>query len=254
MTGSTNEGKLWGGRFAGGPVARARGAVAVDPLRLAARALRPRRLPRARQRAARGRAAHRRRPRARCSAGSTPSAAAYAAGVAAARTRPTRTCTAPRAAADRARSAPSVGGRLRAGRSRNDQVATLFKAYLRDQARGVAARAPRPRRRARRPGARPPRRGHARPHPPPARPAGPAVPPPARPRLAAAPRRRPAARLGRPRGRGLAVRLGCAGRLQPGPRPAGRRRRARLHRLERQLHRRHGGPRLRGRVRLRRRA
>jgi argininosuccinate lyase len=34
-----------------------------------------------------------------------------------------------------------VGGRLRAGRSRNDQVATLFKAYLRDEARDVAARA-----------------------------------------------------------------------------------------------------------------
>jgi argininosuccinate lyase len=32
-----------------------------------------------------------------------------------------------------------VGGRLRAGRSRNDQVATLFKAYLRDHARAVAA-------------------------------------------------------------------------------------------------------------------
>ena len=32
---------------------------------------------------------------------------------------------------------PDVGGRLRAGRSRNDQVATLFKAYLRDQARSV---------------------------------------------------------------------------------------------------------------------
>jgi argininosuccinate lyase len=30
---------------------------------------------------------------------------------------------------------PDAGGRLRAGRSRNDQVATLFKAYLRDQAR-----------------------------------------------------------------------------------------------------------------------
>ena len=30
-----------------------------------------------------------------------------------------------------------VGGRLRAGRSRNDQVATLFKAYLRDQASAV---------------------------------------------------------------------------------------------------------------------
>jgi argininosuccinate lyase len=34
---------------------------------------------------------------------------------------------------------PEVGGRLRAGRSRNDQVATLFKAYLRDHARAVAA-------------------------------------------------------------------------------------------------------------------
>ena len=32
-----------------------------------------------------------------------------------------------------------VGGRLRAGRSRNDQVATLFKAFLRDHARTVAA-------------------------------------------------------------------------------------------------------------------
>jgi len=32
-----------------------------------------------------------------------------------------------------------VGGRLRAGRSRNDQVATLFKSYLRDQAAAVAA-------------------------------------------------------------------------------------------------------------------
>jgi argininosuccinate lyase len=30
-----------------------------------------------------------------------------------------------------------VGGRLRAGRSRNDQVATLLKAYLRDQARSI---------------------------------------------------------------------------------------------------------------------
>jgi argininosuccinate lyase len=29
---------------------------------------------------------------------------------------------------------PELGGRLRAGRSRNDQIATLFKAYLRDQA------------------------------------------------------------------------------------------------------------------------
>ena len=32
-----------------------------------------------------------------------------------------------------------VGGRLRAGRSRNDQVATLFRMYLRDHARIVSA-------------------------------------------------------------------------------------------------------------------
>ena len=32
-----------------------------------------------------------------------------------------------------------LGGRLRAGRSRNDQIATLFKAFLRDHARIVAA-------------------------------------------------------------------------------------------------------------------
>ncbi|MEO9325062.1 argininosuccinate lyase [Nocardioides sp. C4-1] len=33
---------------------------------------------------------------------------------------------------------PDVGGRLRAGRSRNDQVATLFRMYLRDHGRTVA--------------------------------------------------------------------------------------------------------------------
>jgi argininosuccinate lyase len=32
---------------------------------------------------------------------------------------------------------PDVGGRLRAGRSRNDQIATLFRMYLRDHARSV---------------------------------------------------------------------------------------------------------------------
>jgi len=31
-----------------------------------------------------------------------------------------------------------LGGRLRAGRSRNDQVATLFRLYLREQARAIA--------------------------------------------------------------------------------------------------------------------
>jgi argininosuccinate lyase len=32
-----------------------------------------------------------------------------------------------------------IGGRLRAGRSRNDQVASLFKSYLRDQGRAISA-------------------------------------------------------------------------------------------------------------------
>ena len=94
-----------------------------------------------------------------------------------------------------------LGGRLRAGRSRNDQVATLFRMYLRDHARVVAGLVARRRRRA---GRRRPSRhlgvGDAGPHPPAARPAGAARPPPAGPRLAAAARRRAAARLGRPRG------------------------------------------------------
>ncbi|HIZ99000.1 MAG TPA: argininosuccinate lyase [Candidatus Janibacter merdipullorum] len=39
------------------------------------------------------------------------------------------------------RAGPDVGGRLRAGRSRNDQVATLFRMYLRDHARVVSGMA-----------------------------------------------------------------------------------------------------------------
>ncbi|GAB96254.1 argininosuccinate lyase [Kineosphaera limosa] len=37
------------------------------------------------------------------------------------------------------RAGPEVGGRLRAGRSRNDQIATLFRMYLRDHARTCSA-------------------------------------------------------------------------------------------------------------------
>ena len=33
---------------------------------------------------------------------------------------------------------PEVGGRLRAGRSRNDQVATLFRMWIRDAIRDIA--------------------------------------------------------------------------------------------------------------------
>ncbi|MFC4556419.1 argininosuccinate lyase [Georgenia faecalis] len=37
------------------------------------------------------------------------------------------------------RAGPELGGRLRAGRSRNDQIATLVRMYLRDEARALAA-------------------------------------------------------------------------------------------------------------------
>ena len=37
------------------------------------------------------------------------------------------------------RAGPDLGGRLRAGRSRNDQVATLLRMWLRDAARRIAA-------------------------------------------------------------------------------------------------------------------
>ena len=36
------------------------------------------------------------------------------------------------------RAGPELGGRLRAGRSRNDQIATLIRMYLRDEARAIA--------------------------------------------------------------------------------------------------------------------
>ncbi len=43
---------------------------------------------------------------------------------------------------------PELGGRLRAGRSRNDQIATLLRMYLLDHARTVAEQALGPRGRA----------------------------------------------------------------------------------------------------------
>jgi argininosuccinate lyase len=82
------------------------------------------------------------------------------------------------------RAGADVGGRLRAGRSRNDQVATLFRMYLR---RGPHDLGPRARRR-RCPcgtGRSPPRGGDAGAHPPPARPTGAALASPARPRMGA---------------------------------------------------------------------
>ena len=133
---------------------------------------------------------------------------------------------------------PEVGGRLRAGRSRNDQIATLFRSYLLDHSRRPGRPGPGPRGGARRPGAGAPRRDHARTHPPAARPAGAALAPPAGPRLGAAARRGPARRLAAADGGRVAVRLRGAGRVQPRPGPRAGRARAGLRRLERQLDRR----------------
>ena len=134
----TNEGKLWGGRFAGGP------SPELEALSRSTHfdwRLVPYDLAGSRAHANALHAAglltdddHRTliaawlrstssTPRGRC-----------------ARTRPTRTSTAPSSDCCIDAVGPEVGGRLRAGRSRNDQVATLFKAYLRDEARAVAAR------------------------------------------------------------------------------------------------------------------
>ena len=132
----TNEGKLWGGRFAGGPSRRARGVVEVHPLRLAAG---PHDLAGSRAHArvlhAAGLLPTTTTPS--CSAASTCWAERYAERLASARAGRRGRPRGPRALLiDRV--GADVGGRLRAGRSRNDQVATLFRVYLRDHARAIA--------------------------------------------------------------------------------------------------------------------
>ena len=98
----------------------------------------------------------------------------------------------------------SLGGKLRAGRSRNDQVATDLRLFLRDAARLVVVAGRRARDGDRRAGRAPPRHRDAGHDPPAARPAGALRPPPAgaRPRVQA--RRRAVPGLGRTR-RALAV-------------------------------------------------
>ena len=150
------------------------------------------------------------------------------------------------------RAGAELGGRLRAGRSRNDQIATLIRMYLRDEARALArevlAVIDALRGQAdRHLGVAMPGRTHLQ-H--------------AQPVLlshhllahcwALGPRRRPAARLGRPRG-GQSVRLRRAGRVVARPRSGGGRGRARLRRRGRELDRRDGQPRRRRRVLVRRR-
>jgi len=139
MTGSTNEGKLWGGRFAGGPSPELEALSRSTHFdwRLVSYDL----------------AGSRAHANALHTAGLLTDddhrtllggldalAEAYAAGS----LLPDPSDEDVHGALERlliAEVGPEVGGRLRAGRSRNDQVATLFKAYLRDEARAVAARA-----------------------------------------------------------------------------------------------------------------
>ena len=132
--GSPGGSRLVGRPVRGRAVRRAGRAVAVDALRLAAGAVRPRRSRRAHARVLHARrAAHRRRARRDARRRSTGSR----------RTSPSAPSC--RTAADEdvhtalergliERLGPELGGKLRAGRSRNDQVATDFRLYLRDHA------------------------------------------------------------------------------------------------------------------------
>ena len=126
---------LWGGRFAGGP-ADALAALSQHPLRLAARPATTSPAPGARPRA------HPRRPAhapswTRCSPRCERLDADVDSGAFAPEADDEDVHTAlERGLIDRA--GADLGGRLRAGRSRNDQVATLFRMYLRDAARLVA--------------------------------------------------------------------------------------------------------------------
>ncbi len=206
------------------------GAVRVDALRLAARAVRHRRLPGARPRPAPGQAADRRRAH-RHARGAGPARRRRRVGrvhadrgrrgrAHRARTRPDR--------AGRARPRRQAAGRPVAQRPGGDAVPDVAAR------RGPPGRRRRDRRRrgAAAPGRPAPGRGHAGPNAPAARAAGAARAPPAGPRPGAAAGRGPAAGLGPP-GRGVAVRVGRARRLVARSRPGGGGRRAGLRRAPR---------------------
>ena len=147
-----------------------------------------------------------------------------------------------------------LGGKLRAGRSRNDQVATDLRLYLRDAARQLAGAVAELEAALVGRAERAPGRADARHDPPAARAAGAVRPPPARPRARAGPRPGPAARLGPP-GRGQPARRRRAGRLLAPARPAAdRAAELGFRSAATQLDRRGLRPRLRRRVPVRRRA
>ena len=135
MTGSTNTGKLWGGRFAGGP------SPELDALSRSTHfdwRLTPYDLAGSR---AHANALHRAgllsdADHAELLRGLDVLGERYAAGA----LHPDPSDEDVHGALERLlleEVGPDVGGRLRAGRSRNDQIATLFKVFLRDHARVI---------------------------------------------------------------------------------------------------------------------
>ena len=233
---STNEGSLWGGRFADGPSRRAGRAEQVDALRLGAGAVRRHRVEGARAGAVPGRAADRGAARRPARRSGQPGRRR--------RRRQLRAAGHRRGRARRAGARPDRPGRRRARRTAaGGPVAKRPGGHA---VPDVAARRGPPgrRRRARRrrraghPGRRASDGDHAGQDPPAVGAAGPAGAPSAGARASAAARRRPARRL-RQAGRGVAVRIRGAGRVVAGPRPRRDRRGTGLRRGGRQLDRRH---------------
>ena len=144
----------------------------------------------------------------------------------------------------------TLGGKLRAGRSRNDQVATDLRLFLRDNARPLAGAVVELQQALLDQAEEHVDVGRARLHPPAARPAGVVRARARQARARARPGPRPAAGLGPAYGR-LADGRGRARGLDPGPGPRGRRGRARLRLRGRQLDRRGQRPGLRRGVLLR---
>src|SRR3954465_15404870 len=131
-----HEGRLWGGRFAGGP-AEAMAALSRSThfdWRLAGYDLAGSR--------AHARALHRAGLLEDADLAGLPAGIEeLGAGVAAGRFGPAPDDEDVHSALERAlveRLGPELGGRLRAGRSRNDQIGTLLRMFLRDHARVVA--------------------------------------------------------------------------------------------------------------------
>ena len=121
----------------GGPGRRAAGVHREPVVRPAPRARRPRGIARARRRAGARRAAHRRRGR-RGARRARPGRGTSSPTARSSSRRPTRTSTPPSSGGSPS-SPGAAGAKLHTGRSRNDQVATALRLFLRREGTDVAA-------------------------------------------------------------------------------------------------------------------